>query len=78
VTRPPNTAAGDVAYWRLTHAQAAHHYARLARMHADHARQLADYSRLLAGRGMVALWVWAAAIVLSLAAQVVVLILRTT
>ncbi len=33
----PNNTRGDVAYWGLTHAQAAHHHARIARMYADQA-----------------------------------------
>lgn len=66
----PDTAAGDVAYWRLSHAQAAHHYARLARMHADTAACLATGARRFYRWAAAVLWVWAAALVLILAAQI--------
>lgn len=41
MTGHPNTSRGDVAYWGLTHAQAAGYHARLSQMYADRTERLA-------------------------------------
>jgi hypothetical protein len=41
VSEHPDTTRGDVAYWGLTHAQAARYHARISRMYADGATRYA-------------------------------------
>lgn len=51
------TSRDDVAYWGLTHTEAAHHYGRLARMHAKRARHHADLAARYARQAEIAGWI---------------------
>lgn len=53
MTEHPNTTRGDVAYWQLTHTQAARYHARIARMYADQATRFADLAVHYANRGVI-------------------------
>ena len=66
----PNTRRGDVAYWQLTHAQAARYFSRLSTMHARQATRFADKAVEAARKAEIGTWITAALIALSAALQI--------
>lgn len=54
VSEHPNTARGDVAYWGLTHVQAAHYHARISRMYANRAAHFRDLAVAYAQKAIIA------------------------
>jgi hypothetical protein len=66
----PNTARGDVAYWKLTPTQAARYHARLARMHANLAAAFARKARRAADLSWIPVAMAAAAVLIAAASLV--------
>ena len=72
----PGTNRDDVAYWGLTHAQAAHHDWRVSDYHAKQARRFADIAIDSARKAEIGCWVSGALIAVVLVLRVVAMVIE--